>query len=196
MWPRSLPNGENCMDKLSDTDIDRPINGGACAGNGSSEQESGKREKKERVADKLIKIAVEKSYRDEASRPEAGGLFHTPDKVAYADIEAHGWRETWPVRSRGFRHWLVRVRAQQRGAANRAGASRSARLLRRTEARGLYAGRRQQRQDLHRPRERALAGDRDQLHRLAGARQQAGAGALPPRARHASAARAADRWFG
>jgi len=105
------------MDKLSDTDIDRPINGGACAGNGSSEQESGKREKKERVADKLIKIAVEKSYRDEASRPEAGGLFHTPDKVAYADIEAHGWRETWPVRSRGFRHWLVRVYYETTGTA-------------------------------------------------------------------------------
>src|SRR5262249_62162167 len=100
MWPRSLPNGENCMDKLSDTDIDRLINGGACADNGSSEQESDKRGKKERIADKLIKIAVEKSYRDEASRPEAGGIFHKPDKGANRRHEAHGWPGTRPGRAR------------------------------------------------------------------------------------------------
>jgi hypothetical protein len=126
------------MDKLSDTDIDRLINGGACADNGSSEQESGKREKKERVADKLIKIAVEKSYRDEASRPEAGGLFHTPDKVAYADIEAHGWRETWPVRSRGFRHWLVRVYYETTGTAPNSEALQTALAL--AEARAFFDG--------------------------------------------------------
>src|SRR5262249_51493910 len=74
-----------------------------------SSQESGKREKKERIADKLIKIAVEKSYRDEASRPEAGGLFPTPGKVAYADIETPGWRGNRAGRARGFWHLLGRV---------------------------------------------------------------------------------------
>ena len=39
---------------------------------------------------------------------EAAELFHTPDEVAYADIEINGHRETWPVQSRGFRRWLKR----------------------------------------------------------------------------------------
>jgi hypothetical protein len=52
------------------------------------------KEKKERIADKLIKIAIEKSYREDDSKSEAGGLFHTQDRVAYADIEILGWRET------------------------------------------------------------------------------------------------------
>jgi hypothetical protein len=33
-------------------------------------------------------------------------LFHAPDGTAYADIEVNGHRETWPIRSRGFRKWL------------------------------------------------------------------------------------------
>jgi hypothetical protein len=125
------------MDKLSDTDIDRLIDG-AGADNGSSDQKSGEREKKERVADKLIKIAVEKSYRDEDSRPEAGGLFHTPDKIAYVDIEAHGWRETWPLRSRGFRHWLVRVYYETTGTAPNSEALQTALAL--AEARAFFDG--------------------------------------------------------
>ena len=39
---------------------------------------------------------------------EAAELFHTPDDVAYADIEVGEHRETWPVQSRGFRRWLKR----------------------------------------------------------------------------------------
>jgi hypothetical protein len=35
-------------------------------------------------------------------------LFHTPDMTGYADIDINGHRETWPVRSRGFRRWLIR----------------------------------------------------------------------------------------
>jgi hypothetical protein len=35
-------------------------------------------------------------------------LFHTPDdKTAYASISVDSHRETWAVRSRGFRRWLV-----------------------------------------------------------------------------------------
>src|SRR5438128_526191 len=33
-------------------------------------------------------------------------LFHTADALAYADIDFDGHRETWAIRSRGFRRWL------------------------------------------------------------------------------------------
>jgi hypothetical protein len=36
----------------------------------------------------------------------AAELFHTVDGDGYADIEVDGHRDTWPIRSRGFRHWL------------------------------------------------------------------------------------------
>ena len=39
---------------------------------------------------------------------EAADLFHTPDDIAYADIEVGSHRETWPIQSRGFRRWLKR----------------------------------------------------------------------------------------
>jgi hypothetical protein len=33
-------------------------------------------------------------------------LFHTPDGSCYADIFIKGHRESWPIRSKGFRDWL------------------------------------------------------------------------------------------
>jgi hypothetical protein len=35
-------------------------------------------------------------------------LFHVPDGTGFADIPVNGHRETWPVRSKGFRRWLTR----------------------------------------------------------------------------------------
>ena len=35
-------------------------------------------------------------------------LWHSPDLTPYATMEIGGRRETWPVRSKTFRHWLVR----------------------------------------------------------------------------------------
>src|SRR5215467_6287296 len=96
------------------------------------------KQKKERIADKLIKIAVERSYRDEDSKPQAGGFFHTPDAVAYVDIEIDGWRETWPVRSRGFRRWLVRVYYETTGTAPNSEALQTALGL--CEARAHFDG--------------------------------------------------------
>jgi hypothetical protein len=96
------------------------------------------KKEKERIADKLIKIAIERSYRDKGSTPEAGGLFHTRDKVAYVDIEVFGWRETWPVRSRGFRHWLVRIYYKMTGMAPNSEALQTALAL--TEARAFFDG--------------------------------------------------------
>ena len=34
-------------------------------------------------------------------------LFRTPDNNGYADLEINGHRETWPIRSKGFRRWLA-----------------------------------------------------------------------------------------
>jgi hypothetical protein len=35
-------------------------------------------------------------------------LFHGPDGTGFADLGINGHRETWPIRSKGFRRWLVR----------------------------------------------------------------------------------------
>jgi hypothetical protein len=35
-------------------------------------------------------------------------LFHAPDGTGYADIQVNGHRETWLIRSKGFRRWLTR----------------------------------------------------------------------------------------
>lgn len=36
------------------------------------------------------------------------GLFHAADGTSYADLEINGHRETWPIRSKGFKRWLAR----------------------------------------------------------------------------------------
>jgi len=41
------------------------------------------------------------------SLAQSAALFHTPDQTGYADILVCGHRETWPVRSKNFRSWLV-----------------------------------------------------------------------------------------
>lgn len=61
-----------------------------------AEPEAEPKEKKKSAATKLVEIA------DDAD------LFHASDQTAYADIHVDGHRETWPVRSRGFRRWLSR----------------------------------------------------------------------------------------
>ena len=61
----------------------------------------------ETQADILIEIA------------NAADLFHTADQVAYADMTIGGHRETWPVRSKGFKRWLVRQYYEKtKGAPN------------------------------------------------------------------------------
>ncbi len=39
---------------------------------------------------------------------EEAELFHAPDRTAYADLIVNNHRETWPVKSKGFRHWILR----------------------------------------------------------------------------------------
>jgi hypothetical protein len=35
-------------------------------------------------------------------------LFHSPDGTGFADVDVNGHRETWRIRSNGFRRWLAR----------------------------------------------------------------------------------------
>ena len=39
---------------------------------------------------------------------QAAELFHSPNRIGFADLDIHGHRETWPIRSKGFRRWLAR----------------------------------------------------------------------------------------
>ena len=68
------------------TELDEIIaeNGGEADGRGPSQ------------ADVLVELA------------KAAELFHAPDCTAFADLVINGHRETWPVRSNGFKLWLAR----------------------------------------------------------------------------------------
>lgn len=53
-------------------------------------------------------------------------LFHTADDAGFADVEVDGHRETWPIRSRGFRAWLCRQFFLKTGGAPNSEAMQSA----------------------------------------------------------------------
>jgi hypothetical protein len=65
-------------------------------------------------------------------------LFHAPDQIAYADIQASGHRETWKVRSSGFRDWLIGLYYRRTGEAPSTTAIEQA--LRNAEAGARYNG--------------------------------------------------------
>jgi hypothetical protein len=44
-------------------------------------------------------------------------LFHSADGTAFADLDINGHRETWPVRSKGFKRWLGRQFYEETGGA-------------------------------------------------------------------------------
>ena len=48
---------------------------------------------------------------------DAADLFHTRDGNAHADVVVVQHRETWPVRSRGFRRWITRRFFEEAGGA-------------------------------------------------------------------------------
>jgi hypothetical protein len=56
----------------------------------------------------------------------AADLFHAPDGTGFADIEVNGHRETWPIKSKGFRHWLARCFFEATGGAPNGEALKSA----------------------------------------------------------------------
>ena len=57
---------------------------------------------------------------------QAAELFHTPDRVGFADLNIDGHRETWPIRSKGFKHWLAYLYFEQTGGAPNSEALQSA----------------------------------------------------------------------
>jgi hypothetical protein len=62
---------------------------------------SSEKEEKEHKTQAEILIALAKK--------SGASLFRTPDGDGYADIIVNGHRETWPLRSSGFRKWLRRI---------------------------------------------------------------------------------------
>ena len=65
-------------------------------------------------ADMLIELAQETE------------LFHSPDATGFADLQVSAHRETWPVRTKGFRRWLARRFFESTGGAPNSEALQSA----------------------------------------------------------------------
>jgi hypothetical protein len=63
-------------------------------------------------------------------------LFHSPDGKAFADIMVNGHRETWAVRSPGFRRWLTQSFYERTGGAPNTDAVQAA--LNTIEARAYF----------------------------------------------------------
>jgi hypothetical protein len=65
-------------------------------------------------------------------------LFHSADDTAYADVEINGHRETWAVRSRGFRRWLQNQYFEETSSAPPSEALQA--VINSIEARALKCG--------------------------------------------------------
>jgi hypothetical protein len=74
--------------------------------NGKEESSDVDEKKKEKQADILIRQAK-----------QGASLFHSSDGETWADIRIEGRRETWAIRSKGFRRWLFLVHAKITGTA-------------------------------------------------------------------------------
>lgn len=57
---------------------------------------------------------------------QSAELFHTPDGTGYADLHVNGHRETWGIRTKGFRRWLTRRYFEETGGASSSEATQSA----------------------------------------------------------------------
>lgn len=75
---------------------------------------SGDGERRPSQADRLIDLAG------------AADLFHTADGTAFADFDINGHRETWAIRSKGFKRWLTRQFYDATGGAPSSEALQSA----------------------------------------------------------------------
>jgi hypothetical protein len=70
---------------------------GHSQGNSSETKESRCADDRAKQADVIMKLAR-----------EGAKLFHTPEGISFADVRVEGHRETWPVRSRNLKLWLIR----------------------------------------------------------------------------------------
>ncbi len=91
------------------------------------DEEDGNPTRRDTQATALVRLAIERA-----------GLFHRADGTGFADIEVTGHRETWPVRSRGFRSWLARLFFDETGGAPNGEAMQAALVL--IEARCQFGG--------------------------------------------------------
>lgn len=57
---------------------------------------------------------------------ETAKLFHAPDGTGFADLDINGHRETWKIRSQGFRRWLTRRYYEETGGVPSSEALQSA----------------------------------------------------------------------
>ncbi|MCA3748074.1 MAG: hypothetical protein IN808_02920 [Rubrobacter sp.] len=97
------------------------------AGGGEEPDDSGEAgSKKPAQAELLIRYA------------EGAELFHTPDGEAHATIRVAGHRETWPLKSRRFKEWLLRQFYEEMGKAPSAQALTDARAT--IGARAVFDG--------------------------------------------------------
>jgi hypothetical protein len=92
----------------------------------SAHADDGSEGKKPKQSDALIRLAQD------------AHLFHTADGAAYADIRVGDHRETWNVRTRGFRRWLSLRYFTEAGGAPSSEALQSA--LNMIEARAHFEG--------------------------------------------------------
>jgi hypothetical protein len=77
-------------------------------------------------SDKLIELA------------KSTDLFHGDDGKSYADVDMNGHRETWPIRTKGFRRWLTAQFFKDTGGAPGSEALQSALSV--IEARAHFGG--------------------------------------------------------
>ncbi|MET4482351.1 hypothetical protein [Bradyrhizobium sp. F1.13.3] len=66
---------------------------------------------------------------------QAARLFHAPDGTGFVDLTINDHRETWPIRSKGFRHWLTRLYYEEEAGAPSSEALQSALNLLEAKAR-------------------------------------------------------------
>jgi hypothetical protein len=85
------------------------------------------KQEKRKQADQLVDLAL-----------AGAALFHTPDNTGFADIDLVAHRETWPIRSKGFKRWLARQFFEQTNGAPNSEALQSA--LNVIEAKGHFDG--------------------------------------------------------
>jgi hypothetical protein len=77
-------------------------------------------------ADTLIELA------------QSAQLFHAADGTCFADVDVNGYRQTWPIRLKGFRHWLTRRFFESKQSAPNSDALQSA--LNVIEAKARFEG--------------------------------------------------------
>lgn len=68
----------------------------------------------------------------------AAEVFHTPDGTGYADVTIRGHRETWQIRSKGFKQWLTHSYFEAKNGAPGSEALQSA--LNAIEAKARFEG--------------------------------------------------------